>query len=224
MKVAIFTDTFYPDINGVARTLKKFTEYLSNQHVSFKVFSPKTSSSKYVAEHIHRFESLSFFLYPECRLALPNMLKIKTELESFSPDLIHVATPFNLGLCGIYFAKKLDIPLVGSYHTDFNQYLAHYNLQLLSKWVWSYIAWFHNQFETTFVPSNETLIQLSKHKFKHLKIWSRGVDCQLFHPFYKKDFVRKNTGFQKISAFIRFKICTGKGYTNSSSYSKNNTP
>ncbi|WP_338447981.1 glycosyltransferase family 1 protein [Niallia oryzisoli] len=197
MKVAIFTDTFYPEINGVARTLKKFTDHLSEQHIDFKVFAPKTSSSEYVTENIHRFGSLSFFLYPECRIALPNVMKIKTELECFSPDIIHVATPFNLGLCGIYFAKKFDIPLVGSYHTDFDQYLAYYELHLLSKWVWSYMAWFHNQLETTFVPSIETRQQLKERNFKNLKIWPRGVDCQLFHPFYDKSSVRKKYGLSK---------------------------
>ncbi|WP_394231431.1 glycosyltransferase family 4 protein [Niallia oryzisoli] len=197
MKVAIFTDTYYPDINGVARTLKKFTDHLSYRQIDFRVFAPKPPSIEYVAEHIHRFESLSFFLYPECRLALPNVMKIKMELESFSPDLIHVATPFNLGLCGIYFAKKLEIPLVGSFHTDFDQYLAFYDLQLLSKWVWNYMAWVHNQFQTTFVPSNETLMHLKQRNFKNLKIWPRGVDCQLFHPLYEKDTVRKKYGLSK---------------------------
>ena len=98
MKIAIFTDTFYPDINGVARTLKRFTDYLDHQNIEFKVFAPETTSNEYISENIHRFKSLSFFLYPECRLALPNVLHIKAELQNFSPDIIHVATPFNLGL------------------------------------------------------------------------------------------------------------------------------
>ena len=153
MKIAIFTDTFYPDINGVARTLKRFTDYLDHQNIEFKVFAPETTTNEYISENIHRFKSLSFFLYPECRLALPNVLHIKAELQNFSPDIIHVATPFNLGLCGVYYAKKLNIPLVGSYHTDFDQYLQYYDLQFLSKWVWKYMAWFHAPFQKIFVPS-----------------------------------------------------------------------
>lgn len=197
MKIAIFTDTFDPDINGVARTLKRFTDYLNGQNITFKIFAPKTGANEYASSHIHRFKSLSFFLYPECRLAFPNLLHIKTELQNFSPDLIHVATPFNIGLCGAYYAKKLNIPLVGSYHTDFDHYLQFYNLEFLSKFVWKYMHWFHRPFKKLFVPSNETLDQLKRHGFMNLEIWGRGVDCNLFHPHYDKQMVRERYGIQK---------------------------
>ena len=197
MKIAIFTDTFYPDINGVARTLKRFTDYLDHQNIEFKVFAPETTTNEYISENIHRFKSLSFFLYPECRLALPNVLHIKAELQSFSPDIIHVATPFNLGLCGVYYAKKLNIPLVGSYHTDFDQYLQYYDLQFLSKWVWKYMAWFHAPFQKIFVPSMDTLNGLKSRNFKNLDIWARGVDCRLFHPNYDKSSIRQKYGITK---------------------------
>jgi glycosyltransferase involved in cell wall biosynthesis len=197
MKIAIFTDTFYPEINGVARTLKRFTDYLDEQNISFQVFAPKTIANEYVTDHIHRFESLSFFLYPECRLALPNLLHIKEELQNFSPDLIHVATPFNMGLCGVYYAKKLNIPLVGSYHTDFDHYLHYYDLQFLSKLVWKYMNWFHSPFQKLFVPSKTTLQQLQHRNFRNLEIWPRGVDCDLFHPHYEKKAVREKYGISK---------------------------
>lgn len=197
MKIAIFTDTFYPDINGVAQTLKRFTTYLEDQNITFKIFAPDSSSYEYVSKHIYRFKSFSFFLYPECRLAFPNLLQIKSELEKFSPDLIHVATPFNLGLCGVYFSKKLSIPLVGSFHTDFNHYLQYYDLQFLSKPLWKYMKWFHSPCKKLFVPSYETLGQLKRHGFTNLEIWPRGVDCQLFHPFYNKVTVRKEYNISK---------------------------
>jgi glycosyltransferase involved in cell wall biosynthesis len=197
MKIAIFTDTFYPDINGVARTLKRFTTYLDDQNIPYKIFAPDSSSNEYVSDHIYRIKSFPFFLYPECRLALPNINQIKSELESFSPDLIHVATPFNLGLCGVYFAKKLSIPLVGSFHTDFNHYLHYYDLPFLSKPLWKYLKWFHNPCKKLFVPSEETLGQLQRHGFTNLEIWPRGVDCRLFHPSYNKTTVRKEYNISK---------------------------
>ncbi|KMY50950.1 glycosyltransferase family 4 protein [Peribacillus loiseleuriae] len=197
MKIAIFTDTFDPDINGVARTLKRFTDYLGKQNISFKIFAPKSQSDEYVTSHIHRFKSLSFFLYPECRLAFPNLSQVKSELQDFSPDLIHVATPFNIGLCGAYYAKKLNIPLVGSYHTDFDHYLQFYNMEFLSKLLWRYMNWFHRPFKKIFVPSNDTLEHLKRHGFKNLELWGRGVDCNLYHPYYEKKAVRKQYGIQK---------------------------
>lgn len=197
MKIAIFTDTFYPDINGVARTLKMLTDYLGDQNISVKIFAPTTQSEEYVPSHIHRFKSLSFFLYPECRLAFPNLLQIKAELQNFSPDLIHVATPFNIGLSGVYYAKKLNIPLVGSYHTDFDNYLKFYELDFLSKYLWKYMNWFHSPFKKLFVPSNETLEQLKLRGFKNLEVWPRGVDCRLFHPYYDGHTTRQKHGIHK---------------------------
>ncbi len=197
MKVAFFTDTFDPDINGVARTLKRFTDYLDDQHISFKVFAPMSSSNDYVSSHIHRFKSLSFFLYPECRLAFPNYFQIRAELQEFAPDLIHVATPFNIGLCGAYYAKKLNIPIVGSYHTDFDQYLKFYNLEFLSKFLWRYMNWFHRPFKKIFVPSNDTLEGLKRHGFTNLELWGRGVDCNLYHPHYDQKAVREQYDIHK---------------------------
>ena len=197
MKIAIFTDTYYPDINGVAQTLKRFTSYLENQNITFKIFAPESHANDYVSTQIYRFKSLSFFMYPECRIALPNLIDIKSELQSFSPDLIHVATPFSVGLCGVYFSKKLNIPLVGSYHTDFNHYLEYYDLQFLSPLIWKYMKWFHSPFKKLFVPSHETLGQLSRHGFSNLEIWPRGVDCQLFHPHYHNAAFREDYGITK---------------------------
>ncbi|WP_243291154.1 glycosyltransferase family 1 protein [Bacillus sp. FJAT-47783] len=186
MKVAIFTDTFYPDVNGVARTLKRFTDHLEKRGHEYRVFAPESTNDHLFSNNIRRFTSLPFFLYPECRLALPNMLQIKAELIRFQPDLIHIATPFNVGLCGLHYAKKLNIPLVGSYHTDFDQYLEYYDLQLFSKLLWKYMHWFHRPFEKIFVPSHFTMEQLTKHGFTNLHIWARGVDCQMFHPYFDK--------------------------------------
>ncbi len=197
MKIAIFTDTFYPDINGVARTLKHFTNYLEKQNISYKVFAPNSDSNEYISTNIRRFKSWSFFLYPECRLALPNILRMKAELEAFSPDIIHVATPFNMGLCGIYLSKKLSIPLVGSYHTDFDYYLQFYDLQFLSSILWKYMKWFHKPFKKNFVPSHETLTQLTRHGFANLEIWPHGVDCELFHPYYDQESVREKRSITK---------------------------
>jgi glycosyltransferase involved in cell wall biosynthesis len=197
MKIAIFTDTFYPDVNGVARTFKRFTDYLDMKQISYKIFAPGSHTDEYASSNIHRFKSLSFFLYPECRLSFPNLLQMKTELQNFSPELIHVATPFNIGLCGSYLAKKMKIPLVGSYHTDFGHYLKYYDLQFLSNSLWKYIKWFYKPCQKLFVPSTETLKQLHQHGFTNLELWPRGVDCQLFHPFYDKKAVRQKYGLSK---------------------------
>ncbi|MFN2747532.1 glycosyltransferase family 4 protein [Bacillus sp. z60-18] len=197
MKIAIFTDTFTPDVNGCAKTLKRYTDYLNSKGIPFKVFAPESTHETPFSSDIRRFTSLPFFLYPECRMALPNLVQIKAELRTFNPDLIHIATPFNIGLAGLKLAKKWNIPAVASYHTDFDQYLSYYDLQMFSNLLWKYMRWFHKSFHKIFVPSNETLMQLKAKRFRNLSIWRRGVDCSRFHPSFKSEQVRERYGIKE---------------------------
>lgn len=182
MKIAIFTDTYTPQINGVAKTLERLTRYFSRTGIDHIVFAPQNVKDELEKVHVEKVKSIPFAIYPECRIALPNLYFIKKKLLRFRPDLIHVATPFNMGLVGRYYAGKLGIPLVGSFHTDFDAYLNYYKMEFLSPILWNYMRWFHNSMEKTFVPSQETLVQLQEKGFTHLDIWSRGVDCRLFGP------------------------------------------
>jgi glycosyltransferase involved in cell wall biosynthesis len=202
MRIALFTDTFVPEVNGVARTLKRFTDFLEKKNIEYRVFAPEIPDKNLFDSHIHRFTSFRFFLYPECRIAFPNIMQMKVELQKFKPHLIHVATPFNIGLCGLHYAKKLQIPVVGSYHTDFDQYLRYYDLQFLSKLLWRYMYWFHRPLQKIFVPSQETLEQLKRHGFTNLHIWPRGVDCSLFHPHYNKQEVREKYKIHEKYLFV----------------------
>jgi glycosyltransferase involved in cell wall biosynthesis len=197
MRVAIFTDTFSPDINGVSITLSHFTNYLESQGIVYKVFAPYSRSGEYISEHIRRFKSFSLFLYPECRFAFPNVRSIKAELEAFAPDIIHIATPFNMGLCGLYLSKKLNIPAVGSYHTNFDHYLKFYNLSFLSSSLWKYMQWFHKPLRKLFVPSHETIRQLKRRGFRNTVLCPAGVDCTLYQPGYDQDSTRKKYGLSK---------------------------
>lgn len=182
MQIALFTDTFFPQVNGVSQTLKKLVDHLEHRNIRHQVFVPEFSKQDMYESNIHRFASLPFYLYPECRIALPNPLSIRHHLREFQPDLIHVATPFNMGLCGLHYGKKFGIPIASSYHTHFDRYLEYYRLQLASNWIWRYLRWFHDSCETTLVPSQETMDQLIKRGFSRVHLWTRGVDCDLFHP------------------------------------------
>ncbi|REK75717.1 glycosyltransferase family 4 protein [Paenibacillus paeoniae] len=208
MRIAIFTDTYVPDVNGVARTLSRWTGYLERTGVSSKLFAPEPSASDHPNLRTHsveRFASLPFFLYPECRLALPNPAYIRGALTRFQPDLIHVATPFNLGLYGIHYARKYNIPLIASYHTNFDQYLSFYHLQWMEKLLWRYMDWFHRDCKAIFVPSETTREQLAARSWEEsrLKVWSRGVDQATFHPLVNRREHRGRNGIGE-DAFLAF--------------------
>ncbi|MGN8645324.1 glycosyltransferase family 4 protein [Gracilibacillus sp. HCP3S3_G5_1] len=191
MKIAIFTDTFLPDVNGVAKTLGRFTKYLDRTNHSYIVISPKQTRKEISAGQIYRQSSFPFPLYKDCRISLPNTIHLKEIIKKFQPDIIHVATPFSIGLTGLHLAKKYNIPVVGSYHTDFDQYLKYYHLTLLSKALWRYMEWFHQPLRRILVPSSVTYQQLQQKGFRNLQIWQRGVDTTIFHPHYSMEEIRK---------------------------------
>ncbi|MFK3958036.1 glycosyltransferase family 4 protein [Guptibacillus hwajinpoensis] len=198
MKLALFTDTYYPQVNGVSRTLGKLTRYMDRQHVDYMLFAPNCQEDDDLfSSNIHRFTSMKFFLYPECRIALPNLSLIRNQLQDFQPDLLHVATPFNIGMCGLHYGKKNNIPMVASYHTNFDDYLKHYHLEWLSPFMWKYLTWFHQPFSTTFIPSNETRNRLKGKGFKNLKLWRRGVDCEQYSPIRKNHSLRERYNIQE---------------------------
>jgi glycosyltransferase involved in cell wall biosynthesis len=195
--VALFTDTFLPDVNGVARTLGRWVEYLESQGVTCRVFAPQSDNgagSDYNSSMVERFYSIPFLLYPECKLAIPNPLSIKKTLQEFKPDIIHCATPFNLGLFGLHYAKKHKIPFVASYHTHFDQYLQYYKIQWVEGMLWRYLGWFHQTCRRIYVPSKSTLHYLEERGFQNLEVWSRGVDVSRFHPEVDRQAVLQAAG------------------------------
>ena len=181
LKIAIFSDTYFPQVNGVAQTLKRLTNHFDNRQIAYQVYSPENKTST-TYPNINQFPSLPFFLYPECRTVITNPKKIENSLKKFQPDLIHLATPYMMGLYGLFAAKKLNIPVVSSYHTNFDQYLKYYHASLLEPFLWKYLKWFHQATEKIFVPSKETQRKLESLHFDGLKVWGRGIDSKLFAP------------------------------------------
>jgi len=197
MRLALFTDTFVPQMNGVANTLQRLTVYLQRRGIEYLIFAPKCAPKDIYADPIRPIASIPLFLYPECRLALPNLLAIRAELDRFRPNLIHLATPFNLGLCGLRYAQSHHTPYVTSYHTHFDRYLEYYRVKGMVPLYWSYIKWFHRSCDATFAPSIDTINTLQSHGIDRLKLWSRGVDCQLFTPEKRHSNVRERYGINE---------------------------
>lgn len=184
LRVAFFTDTYLPQLNGVSITMQKLFEYLDQRSdYDYIVFAPGPGIDK--NNKVYRFTSFKFFLYPECRISTPNYSYISKILDDFKPDMIHISTQFSMGLSGLFYARKHGIPVTSVYHTNFNDYLKYYRLKSISSVVWKYFAWFHNHCDINYCPSIYTREQLLSCGFKNLKLWVRGVDTDLFSPRYK---------------------------------------
>ncbi|EOC99579.1 glycosyltransferase family 4 protein [Caldisalinibacter kiritimatiensis] len=201
MKVAIFTDTFLPQINGVTKTLGKYIEYMEENDIDYRVFAPIDGDKEY-NDRIIRFFSVKFFLYPECRMALPNYFTITKELDSFKPDIVHIVTPFNIGLFGYKYAKDNNIPIVSSYHTNIPQYLEYFNLGILKNVAWNFFRWFHSNCKKNYCPSQSTLELLKSQGIKDLEIWGRGIDTNKFSPKYRDTELRKLLNIDEKLVFL----------------------
>ncbi|MDO7905939.1 glycosyltransferase family 1 protein [Paenibacillus sp. JX-17] len=182
LRVALFTDTYTPDVNGAALTLERWVNYLKDAGIPCIVFAPEGDRHEPRRPDIERFFSIPFIFYKECKLAIPNIRHINERLKEFGPTLIHVATPFNLGLYGASYASKNHLPLVASYHTHFDRYLNYYHLKWMTPTLWKYMLWFHRKCERIYVPSRSTLESLRARGFRSLEIWGRGMDTDQFHP------------------------------------------
>ncbi|RYD06132.1 hypothetical protein N752_06275 [Desulforamulus aquiferis] len=197
MRIAIFTDTFLPQINGVARTIGRLADTLTRNNIPCVVITPETKFQGQRNYELLVSPGLSLPFYPECLLSIPNYTETFQKLNSFKPDLIHVATEFSMGICGLKYASTTGLPIVSSYHTNFPQYLSYYKLEIIAILAWKYLRWFHNMCLKSYCPSKSTLKLLKQQGIKNLEIWGRGVDTELYNPA-KFDFsFRKRFGQNK---------------------------
>ncbi|MGH7618020.1 MAG: glycosyltransferase family 4 protein [Gemmatimonadaceae bacterium] len=203
MRIAIFTDTYAPNVNGVARTLARLTTALETRgHVSrvYTVGDPRALPD----DAIVRWPGVPFWGYPELRLAAPGGAAVRAHLKLWAPTLVHVATPFGVGLAGASAAARLDLPFVSSYHTSFSQYAHYYGFGALAAPGWRYLRWFHNRGRRTYVPTRAVTGELAQHGFERLRVWPRGIDADVFNPRWRADELRRSWGASAESVVVAY--------------------
>lgn len=181
MRIALFTETFLPKVDGIVTRLRHTVDYLQRLGDQVLVFAPEGGLREYRGAKIEGIPGFPLPLYPELKLAIPRPT-IRQSLELFQPDLIHVVNPAVLGLAGLYYAKTLDIPLLASYHTHLPKYLQHYGLGMLEGFLWELLKAGHNQAQLNLCTSSAMQEELSSHGIERVKVWQRGVDTEMFRP------------------------------------------
>jgi glycosyltransferase involved in cell wall biosynthesis len=190
MRVAIFTETFLPKIDGIVTRLRHTVEHLQRNGDEVLLFCPEGGIKEYKGAKIQGVSALPLPLYPELKLAVPRPT-LRRHLEKFQPDLIHVINPAVLGLGGIYYAKALNIPLVASYHTHLPQYLQHYGIGALEGLLWELLKLAHNQAQLNLCTSTAMVKELSTHGIENVDLWQKGVDTEMFQPHLKNRALRE---------------------------------
>ena len=189
MRIAIFTETFLPKVDGIVTRLKHTVEHLQSFGNEVCVFCPEGGLTEYKGAKVKGVSGFPLPLYPELKLAFPRP-SMREAIEEFKPDLIHVVNPAVLGLGGIYYSKSLDIPLVASYHTHLPKYLEHYNLGLLEGVLWELLKAMHNNAAINLCTSTVMQQELTEHDIERVEVWQRGVDTELFRPELRSDEMR----------------------------------
>ncbi|MFZ5592800.1 MAG: glycosyltransferase family 4 protein [Pseudomonadota bacterium] len=169
MKIAIATDAWYPQINGVVRSLAKTAEALTSLGHTVRLFTPEG------------FKTIPCPGYASIRLALRPYKRLAALLEEFAPHTIHIATEGPMGLAARRYCVNRDVPFTTSYHTQFPEYVR-LRAPVPLGVSYSYLRWFHGAAVRTFVPTASQRERLAARGFGHLEIWPRGVDVNLFRP------------------------------------------
>jgi glycosyltransferase involved in cell wall biosynthesis len=206
MKIAYFTDTFMPEVNGVTNTLSRLGSYLEKERIAHTVFAPgynrKTEGHEGGAKGVHRFRGVKTRLSPESCLAFPGSGEIFEACDAFKPDLVHVTTELGIGYRGMQYARSRGLPLVMSYHTDYCRYLRYFKLGFLKPLLEKYLAWFYGFAHKILVPSKCVMEQLFHKGYRSLGLWSRGIDSERFSPRFRSQGWRKTMGLADKFVFL----------------------
>lgn len=181
MRIAFFTETFLPKIDGIVNTLCHLLDHLAARGHASLLFAPAGGPLKYANTPVIGLAGIPFPLYPELKLVPPHV-DVSRRLAAFQPDLIHVINPFSLGVVGLNQAGALQVPVVASFHTDIPGFAVRWGLGLFREPLWAYLRWLHNQADLNLCPSRATQIELEAQGIYRTKIWSRGVDTRRFQP------------------------------------------
>jgi glycosyltransferase involved in cell wall biosynthesis len=181
MRIAIFTETFLPKIDGIVSILCLLLQRLQEQGHQVILFGPPGGPKEYAGAEIVGVGGPRLPFYPELRINIPRRF-VWEKLQAFQPELIHVVNPVILGPFGLSYARRLKVPTVASYHTDLPRYAQFYGFGFVVPIVWSYLRILHNQASVNLCPSTTVRSELRQHGFRRVRWWKRGIDTDLFTP------------------------------------------
>ncbi|MFC2970684.1 glycosyltransferase family 4 protein [Azotobacter bryophylli] len=199
LHIALISETFPPEINGVANTLGRLCAGLEARGHRLQLVRPRQSADRDSQPDDQLLLTRGWPLpgYPGLQWGQSSMQKLLRRWRHDRPDVLYIATEGPLGLSALRCARRLGIPVVSGFHTNFQQYSRHYGFGLLSRMLTRYLRWFHNHTQLTLVPSPGQQVELVRRGFERLELLSRGVDSQLFRPSRRSDELRAAWGLEE---------------------------
>ena len=198
LRVAMVTETYPPEINGVALTIEKLARGMQDRNHDIQVIRPRQEQDGWTPNDMAGAPVLTRGLpiprYPQLKIGLPAKRLLHDLWSRRRPDLVHIATEGPLGWSALKVAKKLQIPVSTDFRTNFHAYSSHYRVGWLQKPIMSYLKKFHNSAECTTVPTESLKRELDKDGFKRLVVIPRGIDMSRFHPANRSAQLRQQWG------------------------------
>ena len=177
MRIAFFSEVYWPMVSGVANTLHGLATRLEAGGHAVRVYSATYPlAGRPDGREVHRSVSRPFLLSPEVQWAFPDQGAIRADLARFAPDLVHLVTEFAMGNAGLQAARTLGVPMIASAHTDYERYAARYGVAWAVRPGWSYLRWFYRHAHRVLAPSRVYQRHLHARGIAHTGIWARGVE------------------------------------------------
>ncbi len=198
-RLAVVTETWPPEINGVAHTISHLVGGLCNLgHYQVELVRPRQPSDN-TRQESARFKEylvkgLTLPFYPQVRLGFPHYFRLKRHWADQRPDMVQIVTEGPLGYAALKAALALGIPVISDFHTHFDQYSQYYHLSGLFKLANRYLRHLHNQTHMTLVPTRQLQAQLSANGYDRVGLLERGIDEGRFSPQRRSSALREQLG------------------------------
>ena len=203
MRIAVVTEAFLPQVNGVTNSVLRLLEFCKAQGHDVLIIAPESEGapSEYLGYKIKHVPSISMKkLIP---MAVPKKY-LEPLLEGFAPDVIHLASPIFLGHYVARIARKAGIPTVSVYQTDIAGFARHYGLTIAHNTLKKWVSRIHQASDITLAPSKWACRDLEQSGVKNVRLWKRGVDLVNFTPARRDESLRSNIAGSKEKLIVGY--------------------
>ncbi|MCY0964239.1 glycosyltransferase family 4 protein [Parathalassolituus penaei] len=191
VRISIVTETYIPDVNGVANSLSQLLRALDRQRFRVQLVRTRPHAAWTSQEEEVWCRGIRLPFYPDVQVGWPSRERICEAWDSFTPDLVYLVTEGPLGAAALAEARQRGIPVISSFHTNFHRYSSHYGFGWVQTLMLAWLRHFHNRTALTMVPAPDMQTTLLADGFESVEILPHGVDCTLFDPRRRSQSLRQ---------------------------------
>lgn len=190
MRVAFFTETFLPKIDGIVTVTCLLLDHLEQRGIETVIVAPKMGCEQYRSTRVIGVPGITMPLYPELKFGPPNY-STYSQVKAFKPDIIHAISPALVGGAGLAMAKWLEVPTVASFHLDLSRLVHHFHIGIIEPFTDWFTRMVYNQADYALAPSKIIQREMLELGVREVGLWRRGVDAERFNPRYQNAAMRQ---------------------------------